>query len=179
MENKVEKDENYLIYPSHLKYDQSRKMPYLAMLDRFKDFILNPSSILFTTGYSFSDDHINNVMVQALQSNPTAMCFAFVYGNLNEQKYSKARQCAKQVSNLSLIAFDKGIIGRLEGAWHLSDEEKIREIPARVIEPVVEEEGEGDNKREITRYELRLGDFEKFGQFLGEISINEHQEHEG
>ena len=36
--------QSYLIYPSHLKYDQSRKMPYLAMLDRLKAFLLAPSS---------------------------------------------------------------------------------------------------------------------------------------
>ncbi|MEZ5199115.1 MAG: SIR2 family protein [Bacteroidales bacterium] len=176
--DKIEKDENYLIYPSHLKYDQSRKMPYLAMLDRIKEFILYPSSILFTSGYSFSDDHINNVMVQALQSNPTAMCFAFVYGNLNDEKYVKAKQCAMQVPNLSLIAFDKGIVGRLEGDWHLSDEEKIGEIPAEVIAKIVEEEGEEENKQEIIRYEFRLGDFGKFGQFLREMSIYEHKENE-
>ena len=34
--------QGYLIYPSHLKYDQSRKMPYLAMLDRLKEFLLTP-----------------------------------------------------------------------------------------------------------------------------------------
>lgn len=169
--DKVEKNENYLIYPSHLKYDQSRKMPYLAMLDRLKGFILSPSSILFTSGYSFSDDHINDVIVQALQSNSTAMCFAFVYGNLDEEKYANARQCAKRVPNLSLIAFDKGIIGRLEGDWHLNDEEKVGEIPAEVIVKIVEE-GEGEDEKEITRYEFKLGDFGKFGQFLREMSIN-------
>lgn len=176
--DKVEEDEKYLIYPSHLKYDQSRKMPYLAMLDRLKDFILNPSSILFTSGYSFSDDHINDVIIQALQSNPTSMCFAFVYGNLDEEKYFKARQCAMRVPNLSLFAFDKGIIGRQKGDWNLTDEEKINEIPAEAVVKIVEEKGEKENKQEIVRFEFRLGDFGKFGQFLGEISINEHQEHE-
>lgn len=176
--NRVEKNENYLIYPSHLKYDQSRKMPYLAMLDRLKEFIISPSSILFTTGYSFSDDHINDVILQALQSNPTAMCFAFVYGDLNDEKYIKARQCAKNVSNLSLIAFDKGIIGRLEGEWSLNDEEKVGEIPGEAIVKVVEEEGEEDNKTELVRYEFRLGDFGNFGKFLGEMSKDEYPKHE-
>ncbi|MFZ2283547.1 MAG: SIR2 family protein [Lutibacter sp.] len=173
--DKVEKNERYLIYPSHLKYDQSRKMPYLAMLDRLKDFLLSKSPILFISGYSFSDDHINDVMVQALQSNPTGMCFAFLFGKLNDEKYLKAKQCALQVPNLSLIAFDKGIIGRIEGEWFLSDDEKIGEIPSESIIKIVEED---KDKLEIVRYEFRLGDFGKFGQFLGEMSVNQSQEHE-
>ena len=33
----------HLIYPSHLKYDESRRMPYLAMLDRLRAFIRQPA----------------------------------------------------------------------------------------------------------------------------------------
>lgn len=176
--DKVESDEKYLIYPSHLKYDQSRKMPYLAMLDRLKGFLLSSSSILFTSGYSFSDDHINDVIIQALQSNPTSMCFAFVHGKLNDKKYDKARLCAKQVANLSLIGFDEGIIGRIQGDWHLKDEDKVGEIPAKAVAKIVEEVGEDEKKKEITKFEFKLGDFGKFGQFLEEMSINKHQEHE-
>jgi len=35
-----------LIYPSHLKYDQSRRMPYLAMLDRLRTFLDPDSTVL-------------------------------------------------------------------------------------------------------------------------------------
>ena len=75
----------------------------------------------------------------------------------------------------SLLAFDKGIIGRIEGEWSLNDDEKIGEIPAEAIIKIVEED---KNKSEIVRYEFRLGDFGKFGQFLGEMSVNQLQEHE-
>lgn len=168
---KTEENESYLIYPSHLKYDQSRKMPYLAMLDRLKEFILSSSSILFLSGYSFSDDHINDVILQSLRSNPNAMCFAFLFGSLDDEKYLKAKECAKQISNLSLIAFDKGIIGRQEGEWVLINDDLIGEIPAQVIEKTeIEEESE------TYRYEFKLGDFAKFGQFLKEMSVNPEEE---
>lgn len=42
-----------LIYPSKLKYDQSRKMPFLAMSDRLTSFLLKPHAVLFVCGYSF------------------------------------------------------------------------------------------------------------------------------
>lgn len=165
--NKIDKNESYLIYPSHLKYDQSRKMPYLAMLDRLKDFILSPSSVLFLSGYSFSDDHINDVILQSLRSNPNAMSFAFLFGSLDDDKYLKAKECAKQIPNLSLIAFDKGIIGRQEGEWNLVNDDLIGEIPGQVIE----KKGNEEESEEI-RYEFSLGDFAKFGQFLKEMSTN-------
>jgi hypothetical protein len=69
-------DQSYLIYPSHLKYDQSRKMPYLAMMDRLKDFLLNNSSLLFMSGYSFGDEHINDIICRSLETNPSAHVFA-------------------------------------------------------------------------------------------------------
>ena len=172
--DKVELGESYLIYPSHLKYDQSRKMPYLAMLDRLKDFILAPSSVLFISGFSFSDSHINDVILQALRSNPTAMCFAFLYGSLDDEKYAKAKQCAKQIPNLSLFARDKGLIGRQEGEWILTSEELIGEIPAQVVSKKKQEAESGD--AEIVEYELLMGNFAKFGQFLKEMSFNQNQE---
>lgn len=174
----VGNDESYLIYPSHLKYDQSRKMPYLAMLDRLKEFILTPSSVLFTSGYSFSDDHINNVIEQGLQSNPTAMCFAFLFGKLDDEKYAKAKQCTKQVPNLSLIAFDKGVIGRQEGEWTLIDDEKVAEVPAQAIIKKAKNKETDEDPIEVSSYEFILGNFARFGKFLGEMSIVQTQEHD-
>lgn len=172
--DKVESGESYLIYPSHLKYDQSRKMPYLAMLDRLKTFILAPSSVLFISGFSFNDNHINDVILQALRSNPTAMCFAFLYGSLNEDKYAKAKQCAKQIPNLSLFASDKGLIGRQEGEWILTSEDLIGEIPGQILSKKIQEPE--SIVSEIVEYELSIGNFAKFGQFLKEISFNQNQE---
>ena len=43
--------EQLLIYPSHLKYDQSRQMPYFAMLDRLRVFLRSDQCILVTCGY--------------------------------------------------------------------------------------------------------------------------------
>jgi hypothetical protein len=175
-----EKDDkqSYLIYPSHLKYDQSRKMPYLAMLDRLKDFIMSPSSALFIVGYSFSDDHINDIILQSLRGNPTAIIYSFIFGDLEQEKYEKAIRCAKSTSNLSLIAFDKAIIGRKVGKWTLKDHEKINEIPSEIVK-FKKETGNTEGKTDdVYTYELQLGDFELFGNFLKEISATNKNEHE-
>ena len=175
-----EKDDkqSYLIYPSHLKYDQSRKMPYLAMLDRLKDFIMSPSSALFIVGYSFSDDHINDIILQSLRSNPTAIIYAFIFGELEQAKYEKAIRCAKSTNNLSLIAFDKAIIGRKVGNWTLKDHEKVNDIPSEIVKFKKETVDVAGKATDIYTYELQLGDFKLFGNFLKEISATKKNEHE-
>lgn len=175
-----EKDDNqsYLIYPSHLKYDQSRKMPYLAMLDRLKEFIMSPSSALFIVGYSFNDEHINDIILQSLRSNPTSIIYSFIFGKLEQAKYKNAINCAKSTNNLTLIGFDKGIIGRKLGTWRLKDIEKANEIPSEiVIHKTKTIEVEGKNS-EVDDFEFQLGDFKLFGNFLKDISATKKNEHE-
>ena len=156
-------EQSYLIYPSHLKYDQSRKMPYLAMLDRLKAFLLAPSALLFICGYSFADEHINDVICRSLETNPTAHVFGCLFGELGADNYKLARQCALTTPNLSLLGFDKAIIGRNLGAWANDDIDALAILPGIVVKC-------GD---EIS---LRLGDFAAFGALLrglaGEDVIN-------
>jgi hypothetical protein len=73
------KELSHLIYPSHLKYEESRKMPYLALIDQLNRFIRKKSSFLILSGYSFNDGHINDVIVNALKSNPTAMVLGLLF----------------------------------------------------------------------------------------------------
>lgn len=154
-------EQSYLIYPSHLKYDQSRKMPYLAMLDRLKAFLLNPSALMFISGYSFGDQHINDVICRSLEANPTAQVFAFLFGALEDPKYALARECASATPNMSMLGFDAGIIGRSPGKWHADD-----------IETSLFPEGVLKNDDEI---ELRLGDFTALGRLLRALSGMEAQ----
>lgn len=150
-------EQSYLIYPSHLKYDQSRKMPYLAMLDRLKAFLLSPSALLFICGYSFADEHINDVICRSLETNPTAHVFACVFGPLEDKRYALARQCALSTPNLSLLGFDKAVIGRNLGNWASEDIDSLPLPPGVLVKS-------GD---EIT---LRLGDFAALGALLRSLS---------
>lgn len=104
-----------LIHPSHLKYDQSRKMPYLVMMDQLKLFLKQPSAILITCGYSYKDQHINEVLSQGLQTNPNALIYGLQYDVL--ENYQEAKDMALQRSNLILLAKDRAIIGKKEGEW--------------------------------------------------------------
>jgi SIR2-like domain len=63
--------ENVLIYPTPTKQNKSLGSPYVEMFREFQGKLLEPLSALFVIGYSFSDEHVNNVIYQALATNST------------------------------------------------------------------------------------------------------------
>ncbi|HLE33617.1 MAG TPA: SIR2 family protein [Bacteroidota bacterium] len=93
--------ERALIHPSHLKYYQSRRMPYLAMLDRLRSFLVEGQAVLVTCGYSFSDKHLNDVILQGLTGNPTAICFGLLF--TDRAKFPEAVSHARKHPNLNLL----------------------------------------------------------------------------
>jgi len=136
-----------LIHPSELKYDESRRMPYLAMVDRLRHFLRQPSAFLVTVGYSFADDHLNEVIIQGVRGNPTSAAYALLYKNLEEEKAAH-RISDKLPSNISLIAKDAGVIRGSRSAW-LTDPDAAAGTP-----PI----------------QCDLGDFKVFSTFLRSLS---------
>ena len=108
-----------IIQPSHLKYEESRRMPYLAMIDRLRAFIRKPSSTLVICGYSFRDEHLNACLLEGLTGSPRSAVFGLLYGNLVD--YPEATKLAGTASNLSLLARDGALIGTREGGWDNRD----------------------------------------------------------
>lgn len=160
-------DASHLIYPSHLKYDQSRKMPYLALIDQLNRFIRNPNSLLIICGYSFSDEHINDTILSALKANPNSMVIAMLFNTLtyNEgdkvlERYPKAIPLALNRGNLAIWAVDEAIIGTVRGNWRVIGEFEQEDNLANCIE-IKTVEGGGENI-----FNLKLGDFSKMGDFL-------------
>ncbi|HYE12368.1 MAG TPA: SIR2 family protein [Patescibacteria group bacterium] len=78
---KVDKPENELvIYPSKEKYNLSRKQPFIAYFDRLKNYLLQGELLFIFSGYSFSDQHINDIIFNGLRQNPRlysiVLCFS-------------------------------------------------------------------------------------------------------
>jgi len=151
-----------VIHPSHLKYEQSRKMPYLALMDRLKRFLSTPSAALVIVGYSFADQHLNDVILQSLQGTPSAIAFALMFGPLGS--YPNVVRSAKNRANLSLIAEDGAIIGTKQIVWKEVDEKPETLFPG-VIEWIP---GEGEGT--LWKVHCNLGDFRCLGTFLQGIS---------
>lgn len=168
--SELKKDASHLIYPSHLKYEESRKMPYLAMMDQLNRFIRRKSSLLILSGYSFNDKHVNDTIVNALTANPTAMVLGLLHGNYANQgsngeaadAYPEAYRLAKKQHNLNLWTFDKAIIGTNLGAW-------TRRTEKEDADPDLENFVVAANTSGTTTYSIRLGDFAVATSFLQKI----------
>ena len=76
---KTKKYDEVLIYPTPHKQGESLGRPYSDLLREFQHKLGLPHSVLFVIGYSFSDDHIDNIIYQALKAN--ASLSVFVFGN--------------------------------------------------------------------------------------------------
>jgi hypothetical protein len=149
-----------LIHPSHLKYEESRRMPYLAMIDRLRAHLRRTRAVVVTCGFSFTDQHLNEVLDEGLQGNASAVCFALAHGDLT--KYANAVELAHRRSNLNLWARDQAIVGTKEGEWTL--EANTPAPPPWAAE--VEKSSAGPE--EAARCRLLLGDFARFGELLAE-----------
>lgn len=149
-----------MIYPSHLKYDQSRRMPYLAMLDRLRSFLARGQAVLVTNGYSFLDQHLNEVILHGLRSNPTAVCFGLLFGP--RSNYSDVLAKARMHPNLSLLAADGAVLGTIERDWR-QDEQTGH--PLHGIAVTKKDPSDGADPS-ATSCEFLLGDFQVFGEFM-------------
>ncbi|HHX63246.1 MAG TPA: SIR2 family protein [Epulopiscium sp.] len=120
-----------LIYPSILKYADSRKQPYVALIDRLTKFLKEPDTILITCGYSFSDEHINERILTALKSNTTAHVYGLYYDRIwrkdKDPSYgltpdSKIAKMAAETSKITILGCRNAVIGSQYGTWKLTNE---------------------------------------------------------
>lgn len=171
--SEVKEDASHLIYPSHLKYDESRKMPYLALIDQLNRFVRKKSSFLVLCGYSFNDGHLNDTIVNALKANPTAMVLALMFGDHQKrdehdnlvEAYPEAFKLAKKQHNLNIWTLDQAIIGTNLGPWRVPPNREDKD--AELLAFIEREEIKEDPPR--YRDVVRLGDFAVFTEFLKKI----------
>lgn len=173
--SEIKHNASHLIYPSHLKYEESRKMPYLALIDQLNRFIRRKSSFLVISGYSFNDGHLNDSIINALKANPTGMVLALLYGKFEHANadgsvrecYPEAYRLAKHQHNLNIWSFDKAIIGTKVGPWIWSQDKEEDVDLTQFLETQV---GEGESA--ISQRLVKLGDFAIFTNFLKKIIGN-------
>lgn len=71
-------DESHvLIFPTPLKQAQSLGSPYADLLREFQTKLSLSNTVIFIIGYSFSDEHINNIIYQSLASNSSISVVIF------------------------------------------------------------------------------------------------------
>ena len=181
-----------LIYPSHLKYNTSKKQPYVGLIDRLCAFLQQDDAVLFTCGYSFGDDHINERIITSLRrganSHVSAMYFD-EYLDTNGKSAFALAEAANSVrgmatretgGKMSVYGIRHAVIGGQFGEWRLRDEPKTNES-IRVSQyfdedasTPSEEPGErkGDERWEGTGRFL-LPDFRRLSDFLNDLSSSD------
>lgn len=116
----AEGDAGELILPSLMKYDESRKQPYVAMLDRMRRALTEyEDAILITAGYSFGDDHINEVIFEALEANSRLHVFALCYED-HDARHTLLEEALRR-GNILVLGPTQAIIGGQRGTWKLHD----------------------------------------------------------
>lgn len=119
-------DDDILIYPSSLKYKDSKKQPYESLLDRLSNFLKKDDSILITCGYSWGDEHINSRIISALKTNTTSHVIGLIYDKYKNKagevecsltSDSKLSKLAKSNSKISIYGSRNAIIGCKFGQW--------------------------------------------------------------
>ena len=113
-------DSNIMVYPSLLKYDNSKKQPYVSFIDRLGKFVQKDDTVLFVCGYSFGDQHINAVIVNALKKASTSHVMGFYFDDLVED--SDIVRMAKNQPKMSIYSRNYAVIGGKYGRWKLRNE---------------------------------------------------------
>ncbi|WBY01930.1 SIR2 family protein [Ramlibacter tataouinensis] len=146
----------HLVFPEHLKYDQTQKAPYAALFDRLRAFLMTPDTLLIASGFSFADAHISALIDECLAANPSASVFAFQFKFLEEEVH--ARDIAGRRANMSIYSPDKAVINGIAAPWMPGD------LPSRDWGPIrasywgVDQDGGGAK--------FKLGQFDKLARFF-------------
>ncbi len=147
--------EELMIFPSREKYSQSRKLPFLTYQDRLRKFLAKGETLLIICGYSFSDQHINEILFQGLRSNPRLSIIALVYGDKVGEDNRRSTpeitiEYGKKFRNLTLMGPDKVCVGGIVENW----------------EPIASEGKEDEISKYWDGHNFTLGDFTSFTSFL-------------
>lgn len=99
-EYNCEDGQEIMIYPCVSKKTFTLDLPYSELFRQFAQAITQPQSVLFCIGYSFNDEHINDIIYQAL-SIPS---FTLIIAN-----YSPTADATSNIGKLKALS-DKRII---------------------------------------------------------------------
>ncbi len=132
------------IYPSDEKYDQSRRVPFVVLHDRFRRALAEPETLTVIAGYSFGDAHINEVIIEAARRYPRSEIVALFRSDIPSFFDGIV------LPNLTVMAAKEAIIGGDRLAWAVP----AADDPAAAL---------WDDDRFL------LGDFAAFSQFMAQI----------
>lgn len=158
-----------MIYPSFLKYDHSRKQPYLSYMDRLSYFLKQEDSVLFVCGYSFGDEHINGLILTALANSRSSHVFVLKRGEMKEN--DTLSEFAKSSAKISVYAKRTAVVGGEFGEWKLETEPNKNES-YNLLDYGFDEDAVLKDEEWTGKGDFWLGDFKKLSDFLSLFYAN-------
>ncbi len=118
---RIDNPENELmIYPSREKYSLSRKEPFIAYVDRLKNYLNRGELVFIISGYSFGDEHINEIIFNALRNN--SRLYTTVLCHEDDQVKQMASD-AVSFTNLFVAGPTKVLVNGLLKEWDYNETE--------------------------------------------------------
>ncbi len=101
------------IFPSDTKYEESRRVPFVVLQDRFRRALHEPETLLLITGYSFGDPHLNEMIFDAASHCARSEFQVFCYSDIPEALVAQALS----TPNLQVANGREAILGGVRGEW--------------------------------------------------------------
>ena len=101
------------IYPSDTKYEESRRVPFIVLQDRLRRAMHQPETLVIISGYSFGDDHLNELIFDAATRRERSEFVVFCYSHIPEPLAKRAAIAP----NLQVLTGREAILGGVRGEW--------------------------------------------------------------
>lgn len=101
------------IYPSDAKYDESRRVPFVVLQDRFRRALEEQETLVIITGYSFGDDHLNEMIFDAAARRQRSEFVAFCYATIPDVLSKRA----SNTPNIQVASSKEAILSGVRGNW--------------------------------------------------------------
>lgn len=105
------------VYPSEEKYADSRRVPFVVLQDRFRRALSDAESLTIVAGYSFGDQHLNEVLFDAARQHPRSDITVCCYSDIP----AALLPVAGLTPNLTVLAAKEAVIGTEHAEWAGAD----------------------------------------------------------
>lgn len=140
---KADEDKELMIYPCVSKKSFTLDLPYSELFRQFSQAINQPQSVLFCVGYSFYDEHINDIIKQAL----TIPSFTLIIANYSQKiDVNSPIEELKALKDKRIIILDETdakqstFIGFVDSIMPDLYEEEENELIANTMQKIYEKE---------------------------------------
>lgn len=143
-------NEDFMIFPSKEKYADSRKLPFIALQDRLRRATSVGECMLVVAGYSFGDEHLNEIIFRSLRANNRLHVAVLSFDDLDTLSSSLLKPTTG-ARNLTVYAPDKLSVAGAIAQWK---------------EPSPHPAGSDWPFWNAAKKRFTLGDFSAFANFL-------------